>query len=208
MTTVTNGGNSIGRGSTVGGMVESPSFIVYTGPMFSSKTSKLLMTLERFKHQSKKIIAFKPSVDVRYAESEIVTHMGWKYPARVVQRGADILRILADDDEMYNVVAVDEQFMIKGSADVLIWLFKKGYHVVVSTLDLSSQGKPFDEVQKILPYATKVEKCVSVCTICGRDALYTHRKVQTDDEISVGGAEAYEPRCYHHYVAINEVEIL
>lgn len=172
--------------------------------MFSSKTSKLLLTLEKFKHQNKKIIAFKPLLDDRYSETQIVTHMGWKYDSRVVKDHVDMLKVLSDDPENYNVVAVDEQFMIPGSAEVLIWLFRTGFTIVVSTLDLSSQGKPFDEVQKILPYATKVEKCSSVCTICGRDAFYTHRKVQSDDEISVGGSESYEPRCYQHFIAINE----
>jgi thymidine kinase len=186
---------------------DNPEFIIYTGPMFSSKTSKLLLTLEKFKHQNKKIIAFKPAIDDRYSENQIVTHMGWKYDSRIVKDHLDMLRILSEDPEDFNVVAVDEQFMIKGSADVLIWLFQKGFTIVVSTLDLSYSGTPFDEVSRIMPYATRIEKCTSVCTVCGKDAHYTHRIVQTDDEISVGGAESYEPRCFHHFIALNKGDI-
>jgi thymidine kinase len=186
---------------------DNPEFIVFCGPMFSSKTSRLLLTLEKFKHQNKKIIAFKPEIDVRYSEDQIVTHMGWKYDARIVKDHLDMLKILSDDPENYNVVAVDEQFMIKGSAEVLIWLFQKGFTIVVSTLDLSYTATPFEEVQRIMPYATRIEKCTSVCVVCGKDAHYTHKKVQSDDEIEVGGSESYEPRCYNHFVAINKGDI-
>lgn len=143
---------------------------------------------------------------MRYDDTHIITHMGWKYEARVVKDHRDMLKILSDDPENYNVVAVDEQFMIKGSGDALIWLFQRGFTIVVSTLDLSYSATPFEEVQKILPYATRIVKCSSVCVVCGRDAHYTHRKVQNDDEISVGGSESYEPRCFRHHVAINKEE--
>lgn len=188
---------------------DNPTFTIFGGPMFSGKTSSLLMKLERFRHQNKKIIAFKPLVDERYSKDEIVTHMGLKYPAHCVKNGLDILNILAEDEETYHVVAVDEQFMLPGSSEVIIWLFKKGYHIVVSTLDLSYQGKPFAEVTKLLPYATKIVKCTSVCVICGKDAFYTHLKIQTDAEaeILIGGAEAYEPRCARCYPEFFDLEI-
>lgn len=186
--------------------MSNPEFIVFTGPMFSGKTSKLLLTLEKFKYQNKKIIAFKPLIDDRYSDKDIVTHMGWDYKAHVIKNNVELLQILSDESELYSVVAIDEQFMIKGSSDILIWLFKKGVTVIVSTLDLSFQGKPFDEVQKILPYATRIEKCASVCTVCGNDAFYTHKKVHDENEIVIGGSDLYEPRCFQHFAKLNDVE--
>jgi thymidine kinase len=89
-------------------------------------------------------------------------------------------------------------------AGVLTWLYRTGIDVVVSTLDISATGKPFHEVEKLLPWATHIEKCSAVCTQCGRDAFYTHKKqVSSDDEIEVGGAEMYEPRCSRHHIAID-----
>jgi len=170
-------------------------FTVYTGPMFSAKTTSLLSVLDRFKYQGKRITTFKPKLDDRYSTDDISTHSGWKIPAICVKSGADILEHLAEMDENPHVIAVDEAFMIPGVADVLIWLYRSGYSVVVSSLDLSAAGKPFEEIEKMLPWATKVEKLSAVCVVCNRDAYYTYKKQTGGDEIEVGGAELYEPRC-------------
>lgn len=183
--------------------VSNPEFIVYTGPMFSSKTSSLLFKLEKYKYQHKKIIVFKPLIDDRYGSNEVVTHSGWKYPAVCIRTGADILEHLSKFDDEPQVVAVDEAFMIPGIAEALVWLYKIGFTIVVSSLEISATGKPFHEIEKILVWATSVEKCTAVCTVCGKDAHYTHKKQTGGDEIEVGGGELYEPRCHQHHLSVN-----
>ena len=183
--------------------MNNPEFIVYTGPMFGSKTSRLLATLEKYKYQKKKVAVFKPDIDDRYSASEIVTHSGWKTPAVCVKTGADVLEYLTDANDSPQVVAVDEAFMIPGIAESLIFLFKNGFTVVVSSLEMSASGKPFHEIEKMLVWATHVEKCTAVCTVCGRDAHYTHKKQVGGDEIEVGGSELYEPRCFSHFPTID-----
>lgn len=182
---------------------QNPTLTVYVGPMFSSKTTKLLLQLERAKYQGKRILAFKPAIDVRYSDSQIVSHGGWSHTALTVKDGADILEKLSEAETTPEVVAVDEAFMIPGVAEVLVWLYKTGIDVVVSTLDLSFQAKPFPEVEKLLAWATHIEKCSAVCTECGRDAYYTHKKQMDGGEIQVGGSELYEPRCFRHHLAVD-----
>jgi thymidine kinase len=183
--------------------IQIPTFTVFVGPMFSSKSSMLLMELERFKYQHKRIAVFKPALDDRYDEVDVVTHSGWRHEARTIKEGADILQLLAETSPSPDVVAVDEAFMVPGVAEVLVWLYRSGIHIVVSTLDLSYAGKPFREVEKLMAWATRVEKCTAVCTECGRDAHYTHRKQVDGKEIEVGGSELYESRCYLHHLAID-----
>lgn len=173
----------------------SPSFTVFCGPMFSSKTSKLLMSLERYKHQKKRVLAIKPVIDVRYNVEEIVSHSGWKYPATTVSTGAELLEVFATFIEPPDVVVVDEAFMIPGCAEALICLFRSGVTVLVSSVDLSSSCKPFTEVEKMLPWATCVEKCAAVCTMCSNDARYTLKVTRGSSEIEIGGSDMYEPRC-------------
>lgn len=171
--------------------------------MFSGKTSRLLSDLDRFKYQKKKVLIFKPQLDDRYSQDEVVSHSGWHVSATTVKSGADILGILADVEGNPDVIAVDEAFMIPGIAEALIWLFRNGFSIVVSTLDLSATGKAFHEVEKMLVWATRVEKCAAVCTVCGQDAFYTHKKqVDDDEEIRIGGDELYEPRCHQHFIPI------
>jgi thymidine kinase len=178
----------------------SPTFTIYTGPMFSGKTEKLLMMVERFKRQKKKVVLFKPKIDDRYEAGKVVTHSGWSSPAISIKNAADILEYLESEEMPPDVIAVDEAFMVRNVAEVLTWLFRNGITVLVSSIDLSASGKPFHEIEKMFPWATHVEKCAAVCTVCGRDAYYTHKKIVDDDDsdIVVGGDETYEPRCMFH----------
>lgn len=183
-----------------------PSFIVYTGPMMSAKTTSLLSTLDRYKYQGKRIAVFKPALDDRYSIDNISTHSGWKIPAVCIEHGRDILEYMTSLEQNPQVIAVDEAFMIPGVADILIWLYRNGYSVVVSSLDLSATGKPFEEVEKILPWATKVEKLSAVCVVCNKDAYYSYKKQTGGDEIEVGGVELYEPRCINCHPLISNPE--
>ena len=183
-----------------------PEFIIFTGPMFGSKTTRLMAVVDRFKYQNRKVLAFKPMMDDRYNQADIVTHNGGKIAASTVQDAEEIFMHLAESDDNYDVVAVDEAFMISGIADVLIWLYQRGITVVVSSLDMSATCKPFEELQKILPWATQIEKCPAVCPVCSRDAYYTYKKNDDGVEIAVGGAELYEPRCFDHHPIMNKRE--
>ena len=166
--------------------------------MFGSKTTRLFAILDRYKYQKRNIIAFKPSVDNRYSESYITTHSGARMPAVVVDNGMQIYQYVIHHDE-YDVIAVDEAFMLRGVSWALVDLFKKGKTIVVSSLDLSATGKPFEEIEALFPWATCIEKCPAVCTVCGQDAYYTHKTVEDIAEITVGGSELYEPRCWSHF---------
>lgn len=186
-------------------MLSNPEFVIYAGCMFSGKTSKMLLHLEKYKHQHKMIAVFKPTIDDRYNVNNIVSHGGLTIPARVVGKGEDLLEALidfADSGQKVDVVAVDEAFMIPGISEILVYVFRLGVSIVVSTLDLSATGKPFKEVEKMMPWATSIEKCSAACTVCGQNAWYTHKKQLGGSEIEVGGAELYEPRCAVHHPLI------
>jgi thymidine kinase len=171
-----------------------PKFIIYTGPMYSTKTTRLLIRLDRAKYQGFQVIALKPNADNRYAPDEIVTHSGLRFPAVNVQTGEDILKLGFQQE----VIGVDEAFMIPDSADALINLYRQGKTIVVSSIQMSSSGVPFEEVQKMLPWATHIKVCPSVCSISGEDAFYTVKNGGTDSLIEVGGKDLYEPRSFHN----------
>ena len=183
-----------------------PKFIIFTGPMFGSKTTRLLAAVDRYKHQNKKIVAFKPKMDNRYSNVEICTHSGGKLPAIGVDTGRDIESYIENSDITFDVVAIDEAFMIDGSAEAALALFRKGATVIVSSLQLSASGTVFEEVRDMMPWATKIEICPAVCPLTGRDAFYTQRKIDSIDEITVGGADIYEPRCWEYHSFMNRKE--
>ena len=169
-----------------------PDFIVFTGPMFGSKTTRMLSVLERCSYQNRKVIAFKPKMDDRYSKGEICTHAGLKFPAVNVNSGEEIISL----SEGFDVIGVDEAFMIDGCAEAMISLYHKGKTVVISSIQMSASGQIFEEIRDILPWATKIEICPAVCVKTGGDAYYTVRKVESLEEIEVGGADMYEPRAW------------
>ena len=124
-------------------------------------------------------------MDERYSESEICTHSGAKIEALVAGCGDDIVNSVESQKDI-DVVAVDEAFMIEGSAIALIELFRRGKTIVVSSLQLSASGNVFEEVRDMMPWATKIEVCPAVCTVTGLDAYYTHRKFENMKEIFWG----------------------
>tara|TARA_A200000159_G_scaffold43481_1_gene39852 strand:+ start:459 stop:1037 length:579 start_codon:yes stop_codon:yes gene_type:complete len=180
-------------------------FVLYTGPMFSSKTTKLLSRIDRSKYQKKTSISFKPNIDDRYTvESQIVTHNDVHVKCVNVRKGEDILEVVAGNQPV-DIIAIDELFMIPGGGDACIELFKKGYDVYVSSIELDYLGNPFREVKEIMPYCTQIVKCKAVCSVCQEDARYTSKKeetnfqVSTDSVLQVGGEETYEARCQLHH---------
>jgi thymidine kinase len=181
--------------------VADPTWSMFIGPMFGSKTTRLVAAVDRYRYQNRSIAIFKPQMDTRYSNSMITTHAGASLEATCVNTGDDILMHVSNMDSC-DVVAVDEAFMIDDCADALLELFRRGISIVVSSLQLSATGKPFVEVRDMMPWATKIDVCPAVCPVTGRDAFYTHRKLPGLDEITVGGSDLYEPRAweYHHFM--------
>ena len=178
-------------------------FVIFTGPMWSGKTTRLTAAVERHRIRRTEVLCFKPEIDGRYASSSIVTHSGSKMDAIPVNNGEQIVYNV--NERSPGVIAVDEAFMIEGCADALIEVFKKGVSVYVSSIELSANLKSFPEIEKMMPFATRVEKCTAVCVSCAEDAALTHRRVPSLEEISVGGADSYEPMCWNcHPVVLND----
>ena len=176
-----------------------PEFIIYTGPMWGSKTSRLISSIERLKYQGQNVVVYKPSMDSRYSQSHICTHAGAKWPAHCISSGAALLTHYKALRDEFTIVAIDEAFMIDGVASAALEIFRNGTTVLIASLDLSAKGRSFDEIRDLLPFATRIEKCPAVCPICGDDAFYTAKLINDNQEIQIGSAEMYEPRCFRHH---------
>lgn len=184
-----------------------PTFTIYTGPMYGSKTSRLIADIDRFSRQKRKVLAFKPRIDDRYSESKICSHSGAEVIAHCVSSGFEILNIVLeslkhDSDYGNYVIAVDEAFMIDGVAEILLKIFRKGITIVVSSIQLSANFKPFEEMKEMMPYATKIEVCPAVCPETGEDAYYTFSKLKVGHDPVIGGEGMYEPRSFYAYPSL------
>jgi thymidine kinase len=182
--------------------MRNPSFTIYTGPMFGSKTTRLLADVDRLKYKSKNVIAFKPNIDKRYSDSRISSHSGGSIEAHCINDAEDIYKIIESASIAVDTIAVDEAFMIENIDTVLINLYRKGFSIIVSSIQLDAGEVPFENMKNIFPLATKIEVCPAVCTLCDNDAYFTFPLFDINNasqEEKVGGKELYEPRCMKHY---------
>lgn len=174
---------------------------VISGCMFAGKTEELIRRINVLSYAKKNIIVFKPKVDNRYSDTEIVSHAGAKVPCIVVDKAQDILKKVRVDTE---VVAVDEvQFFDRYIVDVCDYLADKGIRVMVAGLDKDFRGESFGVMPELLTRAEFVTKLTAVCAKCGAPATRTQRLVDgkpaafDDPIVLVGAVEHYEPRCRH-----------
>jgi thymidine kinase len=166
---------------------------VVCGPMFSGKTEELIRRLRRAAYARQKVEIFKPKIDTRYAEIEIVSHSRQSLVAKPVGAATEILELVAQDTE---VVGIDEaQFMARGLIDTCQRLANRGVRVIVAGLDQDFRGVPFDPMPELLAIAEFVTKVQAICVVCGNPAGRSQRLTRDSDRVLVGATESYEPRC-------------
>lgn len=166
---------------------------VIAGPMFSGKSEELIRRLRRAAIARLRLQVFKPAVDTRYSESEIVSHSQWRIPSQLVDRAEVILDRL---DPRTEVVGIDEaQFFDQELPRVCRHIADLGKRVVVAGLDMDFRGVPFGPMPELLAIAEQVLKVTAICARCGASAAYTQRLVESAERVVVGAAGVYEARC-------------
>jgi thymidine kinase len=176
---------------------------VICGSMFSGKSEELIRRVRRAQFAKQKVKVFKPVIDNRYSDDEVVSHNGTSVIAQPVQTAKEILQHVTVDTD---VIAVDEvQFFDEEIIEVVTALADRGHRVIVAGLDQDFRGEPFGPVPTLMAIAELVTKLQAVCAVCGSPASRTQRLINgkaasyDDPIILVGASESYEPRCRHHH---------
>jgi len=165
---------------------------VVCGSMFSGKTEELLRRLTRARIARQKVEVFKPGIDKRYDDDDVVSHDSKKSSSIPVENAAQIL-FYAED---FEVVGIDEaQFFGDELVSVCNELANNGKRVIIAGLDMDYLGKPFGPIPQLMATAEYVTKVHAICMRCGNLANYSHRTVKNDKLVVLGETDAYEPLC-------------
>jgi len=165
---------------------------VVCGSMFSGKTEELIRRLNRARIAKQKVEIFKPAIDTRYDEEDVVSHDSKSVSSTPVQNASQILFYA----EEFEVVGIDEaQFFGNELVSVCNELAAKGKRVIVAGLDMDYLGKPFGPIPNLLASAEYVTKVHAICMSCGNLASYSHRTVKDDNLVVLGETDSYEPLC-------------
>lgn len=174
---------------------------VVCGSMFSGKTEELIRRIRRAEIARQRVKVFKPKIDTRYSNEEIVSHSEQSYPSEMIENAEEILEKSFD----YEVIGIDEaQFFDENLVDVCQRLADSGKRVIVAGLDQDYRAQPFDPMPKLLAVAEYVTKAMAICVICGAPANRTQRNTQSSDKVLVGAKDHYEARCRLHHTIPNE----
>lgn len=165
---------------------------VVCGSMFSGKTEELIRRLNRAKIANQKIEIFKPSVDIRYDETAVVSHNQNSINSTPVTSSLNILLMCGDA----NVIGIDEaQFFDNELVFVCEKLAEQGVRVIVAGLDMDYLGKPFGPMPAIMAIAEYVTKVHAICMVCNDIATHTYRKTDNSNLVMLGEHDTYEARC-------------
>lgn len=166
------------------------------GSMFSGKTEELIRRLRRAQFANLKVEIYKPSVDVRYAEDQVVSHDLHSIPSTPIDSPASMLLLSGDVD----VVGIDEaQFFDDTIVEVAQTLADRGVRVIIAGLDTDFSGKPFGPMPALMAVAEDVQKVHAICVKCGNLANRSHRLSASDQLVVLGEKDTYEPLCRHCY---------
>jgi len=172
---------------------------VICGSMFAGKTEELIRLARRALYAKKGVQVFKPSVDDRYDQAMVVTHMGTKHMAIPV---SSVQELRSNIDQTTDVVLIEEaQFFDDSIVNLVVDLADSGKDVICAGLDQDFRRQPFGPMPKLLAAADEVIKLRAICMKCGAPASHTYRVIDgkpahwDDPIILIGATESYEARC-------------
>lgn len=169
---------------------------VICGSMFSGKTEELIRRLKRANFARQRVEIYKPAIDSRYSEEEVVSHDSNAISSTPVDSSASILLFTSEVD----VVGIDEaQFFDEGLVDVCNELANRGVRVIIAGLDMDFKGVPFGPMPALCAIADEVMKVHAICVKCGQLAYLSHRTVKNDKRVLLGEKMEYEPLCRNCY---------
>ena len=169
---------------------------VICGSMFSGKTEELIRRMKRAKFARQRVEIFKPAIDTRYSEEDVVSHDSHSIASTPIDSSASILLFTSEID----VVGIDEaQFFDDGLIDVCRQLANNGIRVIIAGLDMDFKGNPFGPMPQLCAIADDVTKVHAICVKCGNLAYISHRIVDGDKRVMLGEESEYEPLCRECY---------
>jgi thymidine kinase len=169
---------------------------VITGPMFSGKSEELIRRLKRAQIAKRRVVCFKPDLDIRYHRNAIASHSAQTLEALPVTNVDELKTVLLPMVDSVEVVGIDEaQFFDPSLIPLARHLMRKGHRVILSGLDTTFTGEPFAPIPELMAIADEVTKLSAVCMQCGAPAVHTQRLGSNQSLVLVGAAGIYEARC-------------
>jgi thymidine kinase len=195
---------------------ESAYLEIIIGPMFSSKTSRLVEIYKLCNFCNISVVAINHSIDNRYDDEMLSTHDKIKIPCIKTDKLLDVWidDYIELDSNVKTIPRVKDMFKIASSNVILInegqffpdleefvkKLLSNGKKVYVCGLDGDFERKKFGQILDLIPLCDKVTKLTSLCSMCknGTPGIFSKR-ISLEKEQTVVGSDNYIPVCRNCY---------
>ncbi len=172
---------------------------VVCGSMYAGKSEELIRLARRSLYAKKKVQVFKPSIDDRYHQTMVVSHMGVQHQAETAVNVAELSSKVKKETQVLLIEEV--QFFEPSIVEFLVQQADRGVDVIAAGLDQDFRRQPFGPMPALLAAADEVIKLRAICMKCGNPASHTYRMVDgkpahwDDPIVLIGATESYEARC-------------
>jgi len=145
----------------------SSKLVIICGPMYSSKTSTLLIELTRYADVDLSVLYINSEDDTRgetySTHNSSLHHLSNKVTTQKTSR----LQDLSDDYlDKFKVIGVDESQFFEDLIPFVKRMLKRKKILYVAGLDGDSKQNMFGQILHLIPYASEVRKLTAVCEIC------------------------------------------
>jgi thymidine kinase len=167
--------------------------------MYAGKSEELIRLARRSLYAKKKVQVFKPSIDDRYHQTMVVSHMGVQHEAETAVNVAELSSKVKKETQVLLIEEV--QFFEPSVVEFVVQQSDRGVDVIVAGLDQDFRRQPFGPMPALLAAADEVIKLRAICMKCGNPASHTYRMVDgkpahwDDPIVLIGATESYEARC-------------
>lgn len=188
------------------------------GPMFASKTSNLLSSINNYitfnqihNNCRPKVLIINSKKDTRDELKQInnlTIHNNYKtyeFPSNVESRKVlNLKEISIDEIKKYEYLAIDEAQFFDDLKIFVDNCLELGKYIYCSGLLADSEKKPFGQLYLLIPYADEVTQHKAFCTECRdwhKNAVFTKWVGQKgkSKQTEVGASGKYIPVCGKHY---------
>ena len=163
------------------------------GCMWSGKSTKLIEIYEKLIEEGEQPIIIN-HIMIKNDSSTLVTHNNKKIKCIFL-------------DQLYNrYIPTDIKYILINEgqffSDLYSWVktmvntYDK--HIYIAGLNGDFEKKGFTNILALIPECDSIIKLNAKCSACNKDAIFTHRKTSSKEQIIVN-SEIYQPLCRNCY---------
>jgi len=171
---------------------------IFTGPMFSGKSSKIIELYNQYTFCNIPVIVINHSCDNRYNSPMLTSHDKIMIPCIQTERLLDI-----ENNIEVDIILINEAQFFGDLYQFTIIMLEKNKTIYISGLDGDFKRQKFGDILDLIPICDKITKFHSLCSLCknGNPGIFSLRLTEEKQQTLIG-INNYIPVCRNCYINV------